>query len=286
MACNRGIYHKGWTAVTRHSIPWDFGAELPALDDDVWELYDTNTDWTQSKDLAAEQPDKLAELQRLFLIEAVKYNVLPLDDRRVERFNSDIAGRPTLVHGTSQILYGGMGRLSENSVLNLKNKSFSVTAEVEIPEGGANGVIIAQGGGFAGWALYLHDGKPKYCHNLGGIARYYAEGADAVPSGTHQVRVEFAYDGGGLAKGGLATVYVDGKKSGEGRIDATIPMVYSADETCDVGSDTGTSVSDDYDPEDSQFTGTVRWVQLDAGDDDHNHLITPEERLRVATAIQ
>jgi arylsulfatase A-like enzyme len=286
MACNRGIYHKGWTAVTRHSIPWDFGATLPALDDDVWELYDTNTDWTQAHDLAAEQPEKLAELQRLFLIEAVKYNVLPLDDRRVERFNSDIAGRPTLVHGTSQILYGGMGRLSENSVLNLKNKSFTVTAEIEVPDGGANGVIIAQGGAFAGWSLYLNDGKPTYCHNLGGISLFKAAGSDSVPSGTHQVRVEFAYDGGGLAKGGLATIYVDGKKTGEGRIDATIPMVYSADETCDVGSDTGTSVSDDYAPEDSRFTGTVDWVQLDIGDDDHSHLITPEERLRVATAIQ
>jgi arylsulfatase A-like enzyme len=286
MACNRGIYHKGWTAVTRHSVPWDFGAELPALDDDVWELYDTNTDWTQSNDLAAEHPDKLAELQRLFLIEAVKYNVLPLDDRRVERFNSDIAGRPTLVHGNSQILYGGMGRLSENSVLNLKNKSFTVTAEVDVPDGGANGVIIAQGGGFAGWSLYLNDGKPTYCHNLGGISLYKAAGSDAVPSGTHQVRVEFAYDGGGLAKGGLATIYVDGTKQGEGRIDATIPMVYSADETCDVGSDTGTSVSDDYLPTDSHFTGTVQWVQLDIGDDDQSHLITPEERLRVATAIQ
>jgi arylsulfatase len=286
MACNRGIYHKGWTAVTRHSIPWDFGATLPALDDDVWELYDTNTDWTQANDVAKEQPQKLTELQRLFLIEAVKYGVLPLDDRRVERFNSDIAGRPTLVRGSSQILYGGMGRLSENSVLNLKNKSFSVTAEIEVPEGGANGVIIAQGGGFAGWSLYLNDGKPTYCHNLGGISLYKAAGSEPVPSGTHQVRVEFAYDGGGLAKGGLATIFVDGTKQGEGRIDATIPMVYSADETCDVGSDTGTSVSDDYEPADSHFTGKVEWVQLDIGDDDHSHLITPEERLRVATAIQ
>jgi arylsulfatase len=272
--------------VTRHSIPWDFGATLPALDDDVWELYDTNTDWTQANDVAKEQPQKLTELQRLFLIEAVKYGVLPLDDRRVERFNSDIAGRPTLVRGSSQILYGGMGRLSENSVLNLKNKSFSVTAEIEVPEGGANGVIIAQGGGFAGWSLYLNDGKPTYCHNLGGISLYKAAGSEPVPSGTHQVRVEFAYDGGGLAKGGLATIFVDGTKQGEGRIDATIPMVYSADETCDVGSDTGTSVSDDYEPADSHFTGKVEWVQLDIGDDDHSHLITPEERLRVATAIQ
>ena len=161
MFCNRGIYHKGWTAVTRHSVPWTFSAELPALDDDVWELYDTSTDWTQSHDLAAERPDKLADLQRLWLIEAVKYNVLPLDDRRVERFNSDLAGRPVLVKGNSQILYGGMGRLSENSVLNLKNKSHAVSAQLVIPDGGGQGVIIAQGGAFAGWSLYLHEGRPE-----------------------------------------------------------------------------------------------------------------------------
>jgi arylsulfatase len=286
MACNRGIYHKGWTAVTRHSIPWDFGATLTALDDDVWELYDTNTDWTQAHNLAAEMPDKLAELQRLFLIEAVKYDVLPLDDRRMERFNSDLAGRPTLVHGSTQILFGGMGRLSENSVLNLKNKSHSVTAEVTVPDGGGRGVIISQGGAFAGWSLYLHDGTPTYCHNLAGLQMYKVSADSAVPVGTHQVRMEFAYDGGGLAKGGTATLYVDGAKVGEGRVDATVPMIYSADETCDIGQDTGSSVSDDYTPSDSRFTGRVHWVQLDAGTDDHDHLITPEERLRVAMIRQ
>ena len=284
--CNRGIYHKGWTAVTRHSVPWDVVAELPALDDDVWELYDTNTDWAQAHDLAAEQPEKLAELQRLWLIEAVKYNVLPLDDRRIERFNSDIAGRPVLVHGKSQILYGGMTRLSENSVINLKNKSHSVTAEVVIPDGGGDGVIIAQGGAFAGWALYLQDGKPKYCHNLAGLLRFYVAADTVVPSGEHQVRMEFAYDGGGLAKGGDVVLYVDGDEVGKGRVEATVPMIYSADETCDIGSDLGTPVSEDYTSASSRFNGTVKWVQLDAGVDDHDHLISAEERLRVATAIQ
>ena len=183
VACNRGIYHEGWTAVTRHSTPWAFGAELPALDDDVWELYDTNTDWSQARDIAAEHPDKLNQLQRLWLIEAVKYNVLPLDDRRIERFNSDIAGRPVLVKGKTQLLHGGMIRLSENSVLNLKNKSHSVTAEVDVPDGGGGGVIIAQGGAFAGWSFYLHQGKPKYCHNLAGLTRFYVEGTEPVPPG-------------------------------------------------------------------------------------------------------
>jgi arylsulfatase A-like enzyme len=286
VACNRGIYHQGWTAVTRHSVPWLFGAELPALDDDVWELYDTTTDWTQAHDVCADHPEMLKKLQRLWLIEAVKYNVLPLDDRRIERFNSDIAGRPVLVKGNSQLLYGGMNRLSENSVLNLKNKSHSVTAEVEIGEAGAEGVMVAQGGAFAGWTFYLHEGKPKYCHNLAGLMRFYVEGTDVVPAGTHQVRMEFAYDGGGLAKGGTASLFIDGKPAGEGRINATVPMIYSGDETCDVGSDTGTPVSEDYSGESSRFTGKVNWVELQIGDDSHDHLISPEELMRVATAIQ
>ena len=286
VACNRGIYHKGWTAVTRHSVPWDFGAELPSLDDDVWELYDTSSDWSQAHDLAAEHPDKLRDLQRLWLIEAVKYNVLPLDDRRIERFNSDIAGRPQLVKGNAQLLYGGMSRLSENSVLNLKNKSHSVTAEIDVPEGGANGVVVAQGGAFAGWSLYLHGGKPKYCHNLAGLMRFYVEGDLVVPPGNHQVRMEFAYDGGGLAKGGTVALFIDGKPAGDGRINATVPMIYSGDETCDIGSDSGTPVSEDYAGESSRFTGTVNWVELEIGDDNHDHLITPEERMRVATSIQ
>jgi arylsulfatase A-like enzyme len=284
--CNRGIYHRGWTAVTRHSVPWDLNAGMPALDDDVWELYDTTTDWSQAHDLAAEHPEKLAQLQRLWLIEAVRYNVLPLDDRRVERFNSDLAGRPVLLKGNSQMLYKGMTRLSENSIINLKNKSHSVTAEIVVPEDGANGVIVAQGGAFAGWSFYLHEGRPKYCHNLAGLQHFYVEATEAVPAGTHQVRMELAYDGGGLAKGGDITLYLDGNQIGAGRVEATVPMLYSADETLDLGSDTGTAVSEDYTGLTSTFTGTVEWVRLDIGDDDHGHLITPEDRLRVATARQ
>ncbi len=285
MFCNRGVYHQGWTAVTRHSTPWDMSVPMPLFDDDTWELYAPG-DWTQADNIAAENPEKLAELQRLFLIEAVKYNVLPLDDRRVERFNSDLAGRPTLVHGDTQLLFGGMGRLSENSVLNLKNKSHAVTAEIVVPAAGANGVVIAQGGAFAGWSLYLLDGKPVYCHNLLGLQRFKVGADTAVPEGKHQVRMEFAYDGGGLAKGGAVTLYLDGAKIGEGRVDATVPMVYSADETCDLGADTASPVSDDYTSETSRFTGTINWVQLDAGKDDHDHLITPEERWQVAMARQ
>jgi arylsulfatase A-like enzyme len=285
MFCNRGVYHQGWTAVTRHSTPWVVVPELPGLDDDVWELY-ADTDWTQAHDLAKEQPDRLREMQRLFLIEAVKYNVLPLDDRRIERMNPELAGRPQLITGTSQLLFGGMGRLTEGSVINLKNKSYAITAKLDVPEGGANGVVVAQGGAFGGWSLYLDEGRPMYCYNLLGLNRVKVAGADAVPAGDHQVRVEFAYDGGGLAKGGALTLYVDGQQVADGRQEASIPMIFSADETCDVGSDTGSAVSDDYTPEESRFTGNIDWVQLDAGPDDHDHLITPEERLSVAMARQ
>jgi arylsulfatase A-like enzyme len=287
MFVNRGIYHKGWAAVTRHSTPWVLTGQMPAFDDDVWELYAPD-DWTQAQDVAQEHPEKLHELQRLFLIEAVKYDVLPMDDRRIERFDPELAGRPTLIKGNSQLLFGGMGRLTENTVLNIKNKSHAVTAEVVVPDGGASGVIIAQGGAFGGWSLYAKNGKPVYCYNLLALQRFKVEGDTAIPAGEHQVRMEFAYDGGGLAKGGTVSLYLDGKKIGEGRVEGTEPMLFSADETTDVGTDGGTPVSDDYGPKDSAFTGRVRWVQIDLGADaeDADHLITPEERLRIAMARQ
>ena len=288
MFCNRGIYDRGWTAVTRHSIPWVLVPELPPFADDRWELYDTNTDWSQAHDLGAEMPAKLEELKALFMEEARKYNVLPLDDRRVERFNSDLAGRPVLITGNSQLLFGGMGRLSENATINTKNKSHSVTAELHVPEHGAEGVIVAQGGEFAGWSLYVKEGRPKYCYNLFGLQRFYVEGGAEIPSGTHQVRMEFAYDGGGLGKGGTVSLYVDGAKTGEGRVEGTVPMLFSADETCDVGSDTASPVSDDYTSEGSRFNGTVEWVQIDIDEaaEDLDHLITPEERLHIAMTRQ
>jgi arylsulfatase len=182
-----------------------------------------------------------------------------------------------------------MGRLSENSVVNIKNKSHAVTAEIEVPDGGtANGVIVAQGGAFGGWAVYVSDGRPAYCYNLFGLQRFKVYGDAPIPSGSHQVRAEFAYDGGGLAKGGTVTLYLDGAKVGEGRVDATQPMAFSADETTDVGSDSATPVSDDYGARDSGFTGRIRWVEIDLGDDaqDVDHLIGPEERFRVAMARQ
>jgi arylsulfatase A-like enzyme len=288
MFCNRGIYHQGWTAVTKHGTPWlMLGQEKPALDDDVWELYDTSTDWTQTKDLAAENPTKLAELQRLFLLEATKYNVLPLDDRGIERALPEIAGRPTLIQGDRQLLFGGMGRLSESSIVSIKNKSHSVTAEIEVPEGGAEGVIVAQGGSIGGWSLYLKEGKPRYCYNLLGIQRFYVNSDTEVPAGTHQVRMEFDYAGPGLGKGGTAKLYIDGGGAGEGQVAATAPMIFSADDGCDVGVEYGALVTDDY-PVPNEFTGEVNWVEIDVGaaGEDADHRIDADERIRVAMARQ
>jgi arylsulfatase len=251
---NRGIYHKGWTAVTKHRTPWTTEAP-PAFDDDVWELYGPD-DWTQAHDLAKENPQKLADMQRLWLIEAVKYNVVPLDDRTFERFNPDLAGRPQLIRGNSQLLFPGM-RVSENCVLTLKNKSYSVTADITVPESGATGVIITQGGLVGGWSLYAYEGRLKYCYNFLGIDHFMVTAGEPIPAGKHQVCMEFKYDGGGLGKGGDVTLYYDGKPVGQGRVERTQPMIYSADEACDVGADTGSPASPDYGPTGNKFSGQI-----------------------------
>ena len=280
---NRGIYHKGWTAVTKHRTPWTTEAP-PAFDDDIWELYGPD-DWTQAHDLAKENPQKLADMQRLWLIEAVKYNVVPLDDRTFERFNPDLAGRPQLIRGNSQLLFPGM-RVSENCVLTLKNKSYSVTADITVPESGATGVIITQGGLVGGWSLYAYEGRLKYCYNFLGIDHFIVTASEPIPAGKHQVRMEFKYDGGGLGKGGDVTLYYDGKSVGQGRVERTQPMIYSADEACDVGADTGSPASPDYGPTGNKFSGQIDWVQIDIGDDSQDHLIKPEDRLTIAMARQ
>jgi arylsulfatase A-like enzyme len=285
---NRAIYHKGWTAVTRHKTPWLLvGEEVPTFDDDVWELYDTSKDWTQFEDLSKENPDKLRELQRLFVIEATKNNVLPLDDRVAERVLPEVAGRPMLVKGDRQRLFGGMGRLSENSVVNIKNKSHAVTAEIEVSDGAPQGVIVAQGGSIGGWSLYAKDGKLKYCYNLLGIQRFYVESDGEIPGGTHQVRMEFAYDGPGLGKGGTVTLYLDGDQVAEGPVEATAAVIFSADDTLDVGREGGALVTQDY-PVPNRFTGQVNWVEIDVSEamEDVDHRLDPDEVLRVAMARQ
>jgi arylsulfatase A-like enzyme len=284
---NRGMYHKGWTAVTRHRTPWILTGETPPFDDDVWELYDTNKDWSQAHDLAKAMPEKLHELQRLWLIEATRYNVLPMDDRGAERFNSELAGRPVLVRGTSQVLAQGMGDLNENGVLNLKNKSHSITAKLIVPEGTTpQGMILSQGGIGGGWMFYVRDGKPAYFYNFAGLIKTEIASTEVLTAGTHQVRMEFAYDGGGLAKGGNVTLYIDGKAVGNGRLDQTIPMVFSADETSDVGIKRGSPMKPDMPTATSGFTGIVDAVVIETSGENTDHLLNREEVLNMIVARQ
>lgn len=276
---NRGIYHKGWSAVTKHRTPWDFMGRPVAFDDDVWELYDAATDETQAVNLAAEHPDKLHELQRLWLIQAARHNVLPLDDRTAERLNSDLAGRPTLVKGKAQTLFPGMGRLTENCVINVRNKSHSVTAKIGVPEGGpATGVIVNQGGSLGGWTLFADgQGRLTYLYNHVGIDTYTVTATGPLTPGEHQVRMEFSYDGGGIGLGGDAALFVDGQQLGAGRVEKTHRMSFSLDETTDVGRDSGSAVTTAYPAGDNAFTGSIDWVRIDIGDDSHDHLIDPAD---------
>jgi len=289
MFCNRGIYHKGWTAVTRHgNLPWVLTGAQPPLNDDVWELYDTTKDWSQTHDLAKQMPEKVAELKQLFDLEASKYNVFPLDDRKGERANPDLAGRPTVVHGNTQLLFPGMRRVQENTIISTKNKSHSVTAEIEVPTSDVKGVIVAQGGAMGGWSLYVHEGRLRYCYNLLGVRQFYVSAESPPPAGTHQVRMEFTYDGGGLGKGGTVTLYVDGKEVGAGRVERTHSFIFALDETTEVGCDMGEPVSPDYGPRGNAFTGKVHWVQIDidAAAKDVDHMVSAEERFQLAMARQ
>ncbi len=259
---NRGIYHDGWTAVTQHSIPWDVAGTPPKFSADKWELYNTNDDFSQAQDLAAKFPDKLKELQSLFLAEGEKYNVLPLDDRRVERFVPTLAGRPSLMWGrTSVTLYPGMSGMMENATLDVKNRSHTIIAAVEVPQSGGEGVIVAQGGRFGGWTLYMKGGELKYCYNWLNQERYTIESKDPIPPGKAIVKLEFKYDGGGVGKGGTATLYVNDQKVGEGRIEKTQPYVFSG-EGEDIGEDLETPVTEDYKEGDNKFTGTIDKVTI------------------------
>jgi arylsulfatase A-like enzyme len=262
---NRGIYHDGWLAHTVHKAAWETKPRHPFLED-KWELYHVETDFSSREDLSAKNSDKLKEMQELFLSEAVKNHVLPLDDRGIERVNAALAGRPDLMQGrTSLTLYEGMVGMTESVFMNIKNRSFTITADVQIPEGGANGVILAQAGKFGGWSLYLKEGKPTFAYNFLGLKTYKVAAAKAVPAGKATVRFEFVYDGGGLGKGGTGAVLVNGEKAAEGRIDQTQGMAFSADEGADVGMDSETPASDDYKAGDNRFTGTIRKVVLEVG---------------------
>jgi arylsulfatase len=262
---NRAIYHEGWLARVVHGVPWHPNP-IRSLQEDIWELYDTTVDFSLVNDLAAEKPEKLAELQAIFDREAIANNVYPLDDRRYERFDPAQAGRPDLMGGrTTLTLADGMDGMLENTFINIKNRSKTVTANVELA-GNDRGIILTQGGKFGGWALYMDEGKPAYTYNWFGLEQYTIASNEALPAGSAEVKLEFAYDGGGPGKGGLATLYVNGEKVSEGRVERTTPAVFSGDETADVGKDDATQVVSAFENvRDSQFTGSVQSVTVDTG---------------------
>lgn len=260
---NRGIYHDGWLAHTVHRAPWESKSRSSFLED-KWELYHVENDFSSATDMATEKPGKLKELQALFLKEAEANQALPLDDRFLERTNASLVGRPDLMGArTSLTVFEGMIGMTENVFISTKNRSHSVTAETQIPESGADGVLIAQAGRFGGWSLYLKDGRPAYAYNFLGLARYKIAATKAVPSGKATIRFEFKYDGGGMGKGGLGTILVNGEKVAEGRIEHTQAMFFSADEGTDVGQDGETPVSDDYKQGDNAFTGKIQKVTIE-----------------------
>jgi arylsulfatase len=272
---NRGIYHDGWLAQTVHKAPWE-GKPRAALLDDTWELYNTRADFSLIHDLAAANRPKLKEMQALFMSEATRNHVLPIDDRGIERINASLAGRPDLMAGrTTLTVYEGMIGLSENVFINTKNLSHSITADLEIPMGGAKGVVIAQAGRFGGWSLYLKDGKPTYDYNYLGLEHFKVAAPEALPPGKATIRYEFAYDGGGLGKGGTGTLLINGKKVAEARIEHTQCCAFSADEGTDVGTDNETNVTDDYKDRDNKFTGRIAKITIQ---------VTPTDRASAAAA--
>jgi len=266
---NRAVYNDGWLAGTVHKAPWEAQPRRP-LEQDVWELYDTHNDFSLADDLAAKNPQKLKELQALFLTEAEANQVLPIDDRSLERANAEAVGRPDLMgNRTSITLAEGMAGLQENVFLNVKNKSLTITAEVEVPAGGGNGTVIAQGGRFGGWALSVKDGKPQYDYNWLGMQRTTIASPQALSPGKATIKFDFAYAGPGMGKGGKGTLSINGQQVAEGTIERTQAMIFSADETADVGIDLGTPVVEAIGAEaKSKFTGKIPKVTLEVRDVD------------------
>jgi arylsulfatase len=264
---NRAIYHEGWLARVVHRVPWR-PKVLNTLQEDKWELYNTEEDFSLFNDLSEANPEKLAELKELFDKEAAKNNVYPLDDRSYERFNAAVAGRPDLMGDrTSLTLAQGMGGILENTFLNVKNRSKTITANLKL-KGNDRGIILCQGGKFGGWAFYMDKGKPAYTYNWFGLESYTVKSPKALGKGDAEVKLEFAYDGEGLGKGGLATIYINGEKVADGQIKQTEPFMFSADETADVGQDEATQVANLVfkDLKDSEFTGYVEKVEIKISD--------------------
>jgi arylsulfatase len=264
IAGNRAIYHDGWFARTIHRAPWEAKPRRP-LQEDVWELYNVRVDFSLANDLAKKDPKKLLEMQAIFMKEAAKYHALPIDDRTFERFDAALAGRPDLMAGrTSLTLAEGMTGMMENVFLNVKNRSKTITAEVEVPQSGANGTVIAQGGRFGGWSLYVKDGVPAYDYNFLGLQRTSIAASGKLAPGKATLRFDFAYDGGGPGKGGMGTLYVNDKKVVEQRIERTQAGAFSADETADIGIDLGTPVVESIGADEkSRFTGRIPKVTIE-----------------------
>lgn len=260
---NRGIYHEGWVACTRHSIPWDMAAKTSSLKDDVWELYNVSDDFSQANNLAQQNPAKLKELQEVFMKEAVRNNVLPIDDRRAERFNPAIAGRPDLLGGRKSLtVYEGMTGMMENAFINVKGVRHTITAEVEVEDAKTQGVILAQAGYFGGWTLYMKNGKVHHEYNFFGLERTNIAGASALVPGKHTIVYEFIPDAAKPGTGGKSILSIDGQKAAEGQIPKTQPFAFSADEGADVGVDGETNVSTDYTQGDNTFTGKIVKVTI------------------------
>jgi arylsulfatase len=265
IAGNRAMYHDGWFARTLHREPWE-RVPKSTLEEDVWELYNMSEDFSLTSDLAEQYPEKLEELQKLFMEAARENHVLPIDDRSYERLNAALVGRPDLMAGrTSLTLRSGMRDLSENVFINTKNKSYSIAADIEVP-GDGNGVIIAQGGRFGGWSLYMKDGKPSFTYNFVGLQRTTISADEPLPAGTFNIHLDFDYDGGGIGKGGLYTLSVNGRAVANGRVENTTPMLFSLEETTDVGMDGATPVVEDYGSERGRLNGKVVKVTVDISD--------------------
>lgn len=269
IAGSRGIYHDGWFARTIHRAPWE-RKPRNSLQNDVWELYDMRNDFSLSTDLAAKYPEKLAQMKALFMKEAKANHALPLDDRLFKRLIAAAVNRPDLMAGrTSLTLAEGMTGMMENVFIDVKNKSGTITAEVDVPQDGGNGTIIAQGGRFGGWSLYVKDGVPAYDYNFLGLQRTTVAAMKPLAAGKSTIKFDFAYDGGGPGKGGLGKLFVNGEQVAQGRIERTQPAAFSADETADIGIDLGTPVVEAIGAEaKSRFTGRIPRVTVEVRDVD------------------
>ncbi len=269
MLCNRGIYHDGWIASTSPMrLPWakvEPGAAGADPDDFKWELYNIAEDFSQSNNVAAKFPEKLKELQAVFDQEAKKYHVYPLDATFAER--ADVRLRPSLTRGRDTFTYyPGTIRVPEGTAPDTKNRSFSITAEVEVADGGVEGVLITQGGRFGGWGLLVKEGRPEFIYAFSNQKqhKYGVASKEKLAAGKHTIRFDFKYDGPGYGKGGTGTLSVDGKQVAQGKIERTIPVRFSLDETLDVGMDTGTPVVEDYvDKMPFKFTGKLNKAMID-----------------------